>query len=207
MGGKKYNPSLSVMRAAREKATTRTPSHFYTDVPMYVVELPCQSTFDNQPHTFRSRTLPWELPAFVGHFVPLWCDRCKVNRWVSPLVQPLNWPDKHPTDQIVAAAQDKGILRERCAMWMARHAWRAWDEAGEADLYEEAIRRFGVTMTEARRLFNGIVRPQGVGPAPDMCRAGKHEMTDDNTLIQATGRRCRACYNEGRAARRKKAKR
>jgi hypothetical protein len=200
MGGSGYNLSLSVGRAARGKATTRTPVHFYLDVPLYTYELPCVDTLGN-PHTFRSRTPIGNDPRFY----PLWCERCQVYQHVNPVTVAVEPPPS--TDEPVSLAQDKGIMRERVSSWLGRNAYLAADAEGEAGMYAEAQIRFGLSLAETRRLFAGITMPASRSDSPDKCRAGTHLLTEDNIMpgYGGRGRQCRTCFNERRRANRKAA--
>jgi hypothetical protein len=206
VGGAGYNPSLSAGRAARSKATTRTPVHFWLDVPLYRIHLPClDEAGESLGHVFLSRTpLPEDLPDAVTA-QPLYCGLCRLDRWVIPAGTAVEWPK--PTDEQTNLEQDRGIMKERAAIWLARNAARAWDAEGEASLMEEATDLFGLTMTEVRRLFAGIVQSDA-GPSASLakCRAGLHWLTPGNIDIVGKYRTCKACRRAKQQARREKAK-
>ncbi len=197
MGGAGYNPSLSVGRAARSKASTRTPVHFWLDVPLYKIDLPCG-------HAFLSRT-PLDHGQLAIAFEPLYCARCRdykmVNVMTTPVVQP------RPTDELTNLEQDKGVLRERAAIWLARNAAKAWTPEGEAALMEEAMVLFGLTQTDARRIFVGVVQSES-GPSASlaMCRAGLHPLTPDNVDIVGKYRTCKECRRIKQRERRERVK-
>lgn len=187
--GSGYNTSLAAGRSARNKAATRTPVHFYLDVPYYVYELPCKDTLTGEPHTFRSRT-PATSQGGMYHF---WCTRCREYREVRAIThQPVNRPHSKPgdgPDEVVGLEQDKGILRERIAKALQGRGFLETDEQ-----IASAAVEFGVPVAEIKRINAGLVAPEGLSGLPDMCQAGLHEMTTDNTATESSGRRtCRAC--------------
>lgn len=186
--GSGYNTSLAIGRSARNKAATRTPVHFYLDVPYYVYELPCKDRATGDPHTFRSRT-PATSHAGMYHF---WCDRCREYREVRAITALKNVNRPHSTDELVAFEQDKGIMRERIARELQARGFLESDEE-----IASAAAEYGVPVAEIKRLNAGLVAPDG-GPAelPEVCRKGLHEMTDSNIKVIGQRRTCLACYRE-----------
>ncbi len=190
--GSGYNDSLATGRGARTKASTRTPIHFYLDVPYYEYDLTCGKS--QHLHTFQTRT-PF-IPFNDTDPVTVWCSGCQEFREVSPVAEPLNRPVS--TDEIVAFEQDKGILRERIAL--------AIQDVGfvdnEADIAGLAV-KYGVPVAEIKKINAGLKAPDGLSGLLDMCSKGLHEMDTDNLAIDGRGRRyCKACYNIARKARR-----
>lgn len=182
--GSGYNDSLAVGRGARGKASTRTPVHFYLDVPLYEYDLGCG--VNEHLHTFQSRT-----PMDNGDFV--WCSGCEAYRKINS--EPLNRPVS--TDEIVGFEQDKGILRERIAMALQDHGF----VNSEEDIASFAV-EFGVKISEIKKINAGLRAPEGLSGLPDMCAKGLHEMTVDNIAISHGRRQCKACRTEAQKARR-----
>jgi hypothetical protein len=186
--GSGYNESVSVSNSARGKASSRTPIHFYLDVPLYEYDLGCG--LNEHLHTFQSRT-----PMDDGDFV--WCGGCEQFREIK--TEPLNRPIS--TDEVVAFEQDKGILRERIAL--------AIQDIGFVDNEEDVMKlavKFGVKISEVKRINAGLRAPEGLSGLPDMCSKGLHEMTIDNIMVSGGRRQCKACYNIARKANRAKKK-
>ena len=188
--GSGYNDSLAVSRGARSKASTRTPVHFYLDVPMYEYDLGCGR--NEHLHTFQSRT---PFMADDEDTVTVWCSGCQEFRQINKDTEPLN--RLVSTDEITAFEQDKGILRERIAL--------AIQDVGfvdkEDDIIDMAV-KFGVKISEVKRINAGLRAPEGLSGLPDMCAKGLHEMTLDNTAVAGGTRRCKACRTESQRARR-----
>lgn len=182
MGGG-YNTSLAAGRAARNRASARTPIFFWLDVPFYTYDLGCGGTVTL--HVFRSRT-----PAHPvnGEFA-FWCDRCrdyKVFLDIAPANRPVT------ADEQVAFEQDKGVMRERIARVLQSRGFLTTDEQ-----IALAAAEFGVPVLEIKRINLALTAPEGLSGLPDVCRAGRHEMTVDNTVFESNGRRtCRQCRRE-----------
>lgn len=185
--GSGYNTSVAAGRSARNRASVRTPVYFWLDVPYYVYDLGCGTT--TLIHVFRSRT-----PAVPvnGEFT-FWCDRCRSYKVISEIA-PTNRPIS--TDEVVAMEQDKGVLRERIARELQSRGYLNTDEQ-----IALAAAEFGVPVLEIKRINIALTAPEGQSGLPDVCRAGLHEMTVDNTLPTTKGsegtRRCRACQVQG----------
>lgn len=191
--GAAHNNSLDVGRSARNKASTRTPIHFYLDVPYYEYDLECGNK--HRIHTFQSRT-PVLAAEEHDDFCILWCDICMDYRKLeSREPEPLN---KIVTaDEIVAFEQDKGILRERIGM--------AVQDAGYLETEDQIAKmavEFGVPVGEIKKINAGLRAPEGLSGEPDLCKAGLHEMTMDNTAITRGRRQCKACRTIAQRARR-----
>lgn len=177
------NPSLAVGRAARDKASTRTPVQFYLDVPTYVYDLSCKDLETGESHLFRSRT-----PATpMGGMYHFWCERCREYQSVRAIShQPINRP--HSTDELVALEQDQAILRERIAREILARGFLETEE-GLAEVADE----FGVPVREVRIVSASLAAPD----LPTVCRAGLHELGPGNLEFESNGRRtCRACRLE-----------
>jgi hypothetical protein len=186
--GSGYNDSLAVSRGARGKASTRTPIHFYLDVPMYEYDLGCGR--NEHLHTFQTRT-----PFDPDEETIVWCSGCQEYRQVSSEIQPLN--RFVSADEITAFEQDKGILRERIA--------KAIQDIGfvenDADIAQLA-NTHGVPVAEIKKINAGLRAPEGLSGIPDMCSKGLHEMTVDNIAITRGHRQCKACRTEAQRKRR-----
>lgn len=182
--GSGYNDSLAASRSARGKASTRTPIHFYLDVPLYEYDLGCGR--NEHLHTFQSRT-----PLEEGDMV--WCSGCQEFREVNS--EPLNRTVS--ADEVVAFEQDKGILRERIALAIQDQGFIE----NEGDVIKLAV-KFGVKTSEIKRLNAGLRAPEGLSGLPDMCSKGLHEMTIDNIAISHGRRQCKACRADAQRARR-----
>lgn len=193
--GSGYNDSLAVSRGARGKASTRTPIHFYLEVPMYEYDLGCGR--NEHLHTFQSRT-PL-IASDDGKPVMVWCSGCQEFREITSEKQPLNRPIS--TDEVVGFEQDKGIIRERIALDI--------QDLGFIDKEEDFIAlavKHGVKISEVKRLNAGLRAPEGLSGLPDMCAKGLHEMNIDNIIVTNGRRKCRACWNAARRERRSKGK-
>jgi hypothetical protein len=188
--GSGYNDSLAVSRGARGKASTRTPIHFYLDVPMYEYDLGCGRS--EHLHTFQSRT---PFIADDEETVMVWCAGCQEFREVKTDIEPLN--RLVSTDEITAFEQDKGILRERIALAIQDHGF----VENEGDIIAMAV-QFGVKTSEIKRINAGLRAPEGLSGLPDMCSKGLHEMTTDNIAISHGRRQCKACRTEAQRNRR-----
>jgi hypothetical protein len=191
--GSAHNTSLDVGRGARNKASTRTPVHFYLDVPYYEYDLECGT--GTRIHTFQSRT-PVIAAEEHDNFCTLWCDRCMEYRVLdSREPEPLN--KIVSADDLIGYEQDKGILRERIAL--------AVQDAGfltnDREIADFAV-RFRVPVSEIKRINAGLRAPDGLSGEPDLCQAGKHEMTMDNIAITRGRRQCKACRAEAQRQRR-----
>lgn len=182
--GSGYNDSLAVSRGARGKASTRTPIHFYLTVPYYEYDLGCGT--NSHLHTFQTRT-----PMENGDLI--WCSGCQEFREVNN--EPLNRPVS--TDEVVAFEQDKGILRERIAVQLQAAGFIE----DEQKAMEWAV-RYGVPVSEIKRINAGLKAPEGLSGLPDMCSKGLHEMSMDNIMVSHGRRQCKACYNIARRANR-----
>lgn len=192
--GSGFNDSLAVGRGARTKASTRTPIHFWLTVPMYEYDLGCGR--ESHLHTFQTRT-----PFSSDEPIVVWCTGCQEYREINPDNEPLNRPIS--TDEVVAFEQDKGVLRERIALVIQDIGFIEND----ADIAKLAV-KFGVPVGEIKRINAGLRAPEGLSGLPDLCKAGLHEMTLDNIVVNGSGRRnCRTCWNDARRTRRKAAQR
>lgn len=193
--GAGYNDSLAASRSARSRASTRTPIHFYLSVPMYEYDLGCGR--NSHLHTFQSRTPLVDMDD--GESLTVWCSGCQEFREVDAAIEPLNRPTS--TDEVVAFEQDKGILRERIG--------RALQDIGfvdnEADIAKLAV-KFGVQVSEIKRINAGLRAPEGLSGLPDLCKAGLHEMTVDNIDVVGGYRTCKACRREKQRNRRRDAR-
>lgn len=190
--GSGYNESEAASNSARGKASTRTPVHFYLDVPLYEYDLGCGT--NSHLHTFQSRT-PMELDDLV------WCSGCEQFREIK--TEPLN--RLVSTDEIVAFEQDKGILRERIA-----HKVQDMGMLENEEDFIALAQQFGVKISEIKKINAGLRAPDNLSGLPDMCSKGLHEMTMDNILIKGGRRTCKLCYREKdklAAAKRRQAKR
>lgn len=186
--GSGFNDSLAVGRGARTKASTRTPIHFWLTVPMYEYDLGCGR--ESHLHTFQTRT-PFSETQYV------WCTGCQEYREVNVDNEPLNRPIS--TDELVAFEQDKGVLRERIALVIQDIGF----VENDADIAKLAV-KFGVPVGEIKKINAGLRAPEGLSGLPDLCKAGLHEMTIDNIVVNGSGRRnCKACWNDARRIRRK----
>ena len=191
--GAAHNNSLDVGRGARNKASTRTPIHFYLDVPMYEYDLECGTK--TRIHTFQSRT-PVVAAEEHDDFCILWCNICMEYRKLnSREPEPLN--KVVTADEAVAFEQDKGILRERIALVIQDMGFVETDR----EIADLAV-KFGVPVGEIKKLNAGLRAPDGLSGEPDLCKAGKHEMTIDNIDIVGGYRTCKACRREKQRARR-----
>lgn len=185
-----YNESVAASNSARGKASTRTPVHFYLNVPMYEYDLGCGR--NSHLHTFQSRT------PFMNDdddFVEVWCSGCQQYRKISIQAEPLNRPVS--TDDLTMFEQDKGILRERIALKV--------QDMGMIESEEDFIRlaqQFGVKISEVRKINAGLRAPEGLSGLPDLCSKGLHEMTVDNIALSHGRRQCKACKTDGQRARR-----
>jgi hypothetical protein len=189
--GSGYNDSLAVSRGARGKASTRTPIHFYLDVPMYEYDLGCGR--NEHLHTFQSRT-----PLITDdETVTVWCSGCQEFRELSAKAEPLNRVVS--ADETIAFEQDKGILRERIALAIQDMGF----VEDEADVLKLAV-KFGVKTSEVKRINAGLRAPEGLSGLPDMCSKNLHEMTMENIMVSGGRRQCKACYNIARRANRAK---
>lgn len=192
--GSGYNPSEAASASARGKASTRTPVHFWLNVPLYEYDLECGTK--EHLHTFQSRT---PLVAAEEHdtSVIVWCDRCqnytKVDgREPEPLNQPIS------NDERIAFEQDKGVLRERIALAVQDAGFLEHDQ----EIMEMAM-LYGVPVGEIKRINAGLQAPAGLSGEPDMCKANKHELTPDNIGVDGHNRRyCKACRTAAQKARR-----
>lgn len=191
--GAAHNNSLDVGRGARNKASTRTPIHFYLDVPMYEYDLECGTK--DRIHTFQSRT-PVVAAEEHDDFCILWCDICMEYRKLdSREPEPLN--KVVTADDLVGFEQDKGILRERIALAIQDMGYVETDE----QIAKLAV-EFGVPVGEIKKLNAGLRAPDGLSGEPDLCKAGLHEMTIDNIDIVGGYRTCKLCRREKQRARR-----
>jgi hypothetical protein len=181
--GSGYNESEAASNSARGKASTRTPVHFWLDVPYYEYDLECGDK--THLHTFQSRTPITEAEEHDTNAI-VWCNRCQNYSMIPINAEPLNRPVS--TDELVGFEQDKGILRERIAM--------AVQDAGfledDGSIMEFAI-MYGVPVAEIKKINAGLRAPEGLSGEPDMCSAGLHEMTMDNISITRGRRQCKAC--------------
>lgn len=196
--GSGYNESEAASRSARSRASSRTPIHFYLEVPMYEYDLGCGR--NEHLHTFQSRTpivdLCVECDGLDFQPAEVWCSGCNEFRTIDPENEPLNRPIT--TDEATAFEQDKGILRERIAL--------AIQDAGfvdnEEDIANMAV-KFGVKVSEIKKINAGLRAPEGLSGLPDLCAKGLHEMTSDNIAVNGAGRRnCKACRLDAQRARR-----
>jgi hypothetical protein len=184
--GSGYNESVSVSNSARGKASTRSPIHFYLDVPKYEYDLGCGK--NSHLHTFQSRT-PLEPDDVV------WCAACQQFRELPENAEPMNRPVT--TDEVVAFEQDKGILRERIALQIQDIGF----VENDADIATLAV-QFGVPVAEIKKINAGLKAPEGLSGLPDLCAKGLHEMTTDNIAISHGRRQCKACRTDAQRIRR-----
>lgn len=188
--GSGYNTSLALGRSARSKAASRTPIHFWLNVPLYRYQLPCST--ETSIHEFRSRT-PFE------HETLVYCRWCGDWRDVRGL-EPINSP--HSNDERIAFEQDKGLLRERAAQSMLADGVPETEEA-----IAEFARENGIPVREVKRITAALVAPIPRDAAKfNMCRAGLHELTPDNIKFSRGRRQCKACQNERQKERRARQK-
>lgn len=191
--GSGYNDSLAASRGARTNASTRTPVHFWLNVPVYEYDLGCGR--NQHLHTFQTRT-----PLMSDDdTVTLLCSNCQEYREISADAEPLNQPTSN--DEKIAFEQDKGVLRERIAQVIQDRGF----VENDSEIAKLAV-EFGVPVAEIKRLNAGLRAPDGLSGMPDMCKAGLHEMTLENTLVTNGRRKCRACWYNARRARRAKGK-
>jgi hypothetical protein len=191
--GSGYNDSVAASNSARGKASTRTPVHFYLDVPMYEYDLGCGR--NAHIHSFQSRT-PLVPIDDDENTITVWCSGCQEFREIDASTEPLNRPTS--TDEVTAFEQDKGILRERIALNLQDIGFIDT----EAEVIELAV-KFGVPVGEIKKLNAGLRAPEGLSGLPDMCAKGLHEMTPDNISLNGAGRRnCKACKLDAQRARR-----
>lgn len=179
--GSGYNDSLAVSRGARGKASTRTPIHFWLEVPMYEYEI-------DGKHTFITRT-PLVPTDDDDESLIVWCERCQKYQVIQLPAEPLNQPVSN--DERIAFEQDKGTLRERIAMTLQDLGFLESD----SQIMELAV-QFGVPVGEIKKINAGLRAPEGLSGVPDMCQAGLHEMTLDNIKVTKHGRQCLLCYRE-----------
>jgi hypothetical protein len=184
--GSGRNESLSVMRSARTRASNRTPVHFWLSVPYYEYDLECGTK--QHIHTFQSRT-PLTPAEEHDDFITVWCNYCQSYTKIDGRNhEPLN--RSISTDEFVGFEQDKGILRERIALAVQDEGFLEHD----AQIREFAI-MYGVPVAEIKKINAGLRAPSGLSGEPDICKAGLHEMTSENTKVDGHGRRgCLACY-------------
>ena len=192
--GAAHNNSLDVGKSARNKASTRTPIHFWLDVPMYEYDIGCGTR--EHIHTFQSRT-PLVPAEEHDDFVIVWCASCQKYQTIDGdnLAEPLNQPVSN--DEKIAFEQDKGLLRERIA-------WHVQD-LGYLDDDESIMRlaiQHGVPVAEIKKINAGLKAPETFNGAADLCAAGLHEMTIDNITVAGGRRRCKACRTLAQRARR-----
>lgn len=191
--GSGRNESLSVMRSVRTKASSRTPVHFYLDVPQYEYDLDCGTK--EHIHTFQSRT---PLVAAEEHddFCIVWCNYCQnYSKIEGREPEPLNRPIT--TDEVVGWEQDKGIMRERIALAIQDEGYLE-DDA----VIREFAMMYGVPVMEIKKINAGLRAPDGLSGIPDLCKAGLHEMTPDNIAITRDRRQCKACRTIAQSERR-----
>lgn len=177
--GSGYNTSLAMGRSARRKSSTRTPFHFYLNVPAYEYELECG-------HSFRSRT-PMIANAEENERLLVWCDHCR--EYMFPYPDPVNQPVSN--DEAIAFEQDKGILMERLGIHLQGIGFLQTD----ADIAITA-HDFGIPVKAVKQVNAALNAPEITNGAPDMCQKGLHEMTPANTVFMSGRRRCRACKLE-----------
>lgn len=161
---------------------------FWLDVPLYTYTLPCG--WPDEPHLFRSRTpLEPATDTILDSVGVVWCERCQDYRTVDlPTVEVSRDPG---SDEPVALAQDRGILRERVGRWLL-----ATGNVGAEDAVSKVTARFPVSDSEARRVLAGLIGPE-TESKQEMCGTGRHAMVGNNVMLaNGSRRRCRACQNE-----------
>lgn len=191
-----YNDSIAASNTARRKASTRTPIHFYFNVPIYQYDLECGTR--ERIHIFYSRT-PLVPAEEHDDFSIVWCDLCQTYRSIPLDQEPLNLDPS--ADELTSFEQDKGILRERIALLIQDLGFLD----NEAEVMDAAI-QFGVPVREIKRINAGLRAPVGLSGEPDLCKAGMHEMTLENIAISRGRRQCKACRAIAQRNRRQKAR-
>lgn len=196
--GSGHNSSLSVGASARRKASIRTPGSFWLNVPTYQYELECT-------HIFRSRT-PILESGYQEDYPEVWCEECRAYEPVFSL-DPINQPVSN--DEHISLQQDVGIIKERIAVEMQRVGFLQSEEDLDS-FYRQALIPYGtdtevpvkeladryhISFVELRKINQGLTAPEGL-TFPELCPAGLHEMTAENTILRERGKkRCRACWN------------
>lgn len=191
--GSGFNTSIAVSNSARHRASSRTPVHFWLDVPLYEYDIGCGNR--DKIHTFCSRT---PLIAAEEHddFIIVWCELCRQYRMIySREPEPLNQPISN--DELISFEQDKGILRERIGLFLQDQGFLS----EETEIMEAAI-QFGVPVREIKKINAGLKAPEGLAGVPDLCKAGLHEMTVDNISLSRGRRQCKACRTLAQRSRR-----
>ena len=200
--GSGYNESLAVSRGARTRASSRTPIHFWLDVPMYEYDIGCGNRI--RTHVFVSRT---PLVAAEEHddFCIVWCDLCEQYRQIDSRepepMQVSNYPKKQLaiTDELIAYEQDKGVIRERIGMTLQAFGFIGNDTELQTfidkDWSLEPDFNIRVNAGEIKKINAGLRAPDGMSGQPDLCKAGLHEMNIDNIVVKSGRRSCKACHN------------
>lgn len=211
--GSGHNPSVSVSNSARRKASNRTASSFWADVPVYQYELECTDVF-------RTRT-PIPQAGYDEEQPEMWCELCQQYRALFSL-EPLNQPVSN--DEAIGLAQDVGIVKERIANAMQQIGFLSSEGdlerfytkgtvqygIGEDEIpVKELMAKYGISLVGLRKINMGLTAVEGL-TLPELCPAGLHEMTLSNVYLTTergtTRKRCRICYNAAKQERRVKSK-